>query len=627
MAESGEVPVGQPEKRESEFKPSWLFQTEDELKGLGIDPKTKFGKAIRLLHATPASALDTEGLKGIASSILNMAMEEEIPEDVYGFVVGRVSDRILSIEKAGESMVGEQLENGGGESLISGRRETIDTLQELKDINRKLLDVSLNQESLQRAQIELLRRSGFSGFVSAMEARAGINVQQFDTEPPVWYDSLTQEWKNVIRTNLGILLGSYIKLKSPVKGAELLISSEDIRVDREAMADMWEKVPGFRQAMATMVFELFRVEDGRLVLTDEGKNKLSSFASYRRNLQTRILQFLEGDEGGRLIGKMIEDGGPQDLSDPELLARFAVSAAFNFLYLSGEFESGDVDRGLRDPQVFNPSVRAFFLPRKQAGSKYITGEDQLVGTDEAWGGNLGEWFAERIRHSPSFKEDFLKNEGVTRLMPERMMYGLFDLTYFENGESLSVALSKIFSENQRRELDGIFDFADMSVVNWRSLKNQELWGGYSDSMDSAWKIYQAIIGRADPKDFNRISFANSLAKLRKEKTLKDIYTGENGEWIVSAVLTSILGGPSLYSSEILLRLSDQNYDYQVWYWLNDDRVLAGLPGGARKRIFKLLNAKDLDSQIEGLASLFQDSPLGKRERIRGRIRKEQSRLR
>lgn len=146
-------------------------------------------------------------------------------------------------------------------------------------------------------------------------------------------------------------------------------------------------------------------------------------------------------------------------------------------------------------------------------------------------------------------------------------------------------------------------------------------------MDSAWKIYQAIIGRADPKDFNRISFANSLAKLRKEKTLKDIYTGENGEWIVSAVLTSILGGPSLYSSEILLRLSDQNYDYQVWYWLNDDRVLAGLPGGARKRIFKLLNAKDLDSQIEGLASLFQDSPLGKRERIRGRIRKEQSRLR
>ncbi len=624
MAESGEVPVGQPEKRESEFKPSWLFQTEDELKGLGIDPKTKFGKAIRLLHATPASALDTEGLKGIASSILNMAMEEEIPEDIYGFVVGRVSDRILSIEKAGESMVGEQLENGGGESLISGRRETIDTLQELKDINRKLLDVSLNQESLQRAQIELLRRSGFSGFVSAMEARAGINVQQFDTEPPVWYDSLPREWKNVIRTNLGVLMGSYIKLRSPGKGAELLISSEDIRIDRDAMASMWEKVPGFRQTMATMIFELFEIKDGILILSEEGKRKLSSFESYRERLERRVLSFLKEEKGHQLIEEMVNDGAPQDLSNPELLARFAVSTAFNFLYLSGVFESGDLDRGLVDPQVFNPSVRSFFLPMNQARSKYVTREGELVGTDEAWGGNLGEWFAERIRHEPSFKEDFLANRGVTKLMPERLMYSLLDLTYFNDGGSLSAALSKIFSEEQRDIVGEVFDFKDATEVDWRKLRSQELWGAYSNSMDSAWKIYQAVIGRADPKIFTRPVFADSLAQLRKERTLGDLYTGETGEWIVAAVLTSVLGGPHLYSSQILLRLPEEKYDYQVWYWLNEDRILAGLPGGARRRIFRLLNACDLDSFVGEILSYFQGLPFFGRGEINRKIQKERT---
>lgn len=239
---------------------------------------------------------------------------------------------------------------------------------------------------------------------------------------------------------------------------------------------------------------------------------------------------------------------------------------------------------------------------------------------------MGEWFAERIRHKPQFKQDFLNNKGITRLMPQRLMYSLFDLTYFKNGETLSKALLSILSPENRREISGMVDYTDPNLVNFRDLKYPELWGGYSDLMDSAFKVYQAIIGKAD-KEFDRQALANSLSKLRKDPTLKGIYTGENGEWVVLAALTSLLGGPNLYSSEILLRLPDESYDYSVWEWLDDDRVLAALPSGARERIFRALNAKNLDSTVDAFSSLFSGSFLGRRESLRRRIRKEQKRWR
>lgn len=613
------IESGEPrEVKKEEFKPSWIFAEENELRGLKIDEETKFGKSVLLLHNTPLFALTTDHLKEIVSNIHNLAVEENVSQRVYGFVIGKISDAILAMENLAE------------QKGVSGSADDT-ALEELVEINRKILEASTSLAGLQREQMGLLKKSGFSGFVSSLEARAGINVQQFDTEVPVWYDSLSKEWKDVVRTHLGILLGSYYKLRSPVKGTEMLISSEDIRIDREAMATSWEKLPGFRQAMVTMVFELFELKDGKLILTQSGKDKLSSFNLYREDLEKRIKAFLDSEEGEGLLGLLGQDkGGPRELAnDTDLLARFAVATSFNFLYLSGVFESGDLGKGVKDPQVFNPSFRTFCLPRDQAKSKYIIGESDIVGTDEAWGGKLGEWLAERVRHNPTFKimfqsEDWDK-QGVTRIIPERLMYSLLELTYFKDGNSLSSALARIFS-SRRSCNGGVFDFTDPSLVNWRDLKYQELWGGYSDVMDSAWKIYQAIIGRADPKEFDRQTLANALSKLRKEKTLKEIYTGEKGEWILKAVLTSLYGGPHLYSDEILLRLPEDSYDYQVWYWLNDDRVLAGLPNGARGRIFSFLNAKDLDSPISTFASYFQGS-LGKRRKIRSEIAHEQAKWR
>ncbi|BCX14442.1 MAG: hypothetical protein KatS3mg088_125 [Patescibacteria group bacterium] len=601
---SSEEPVGGSEnKSETSFKPSWLFESEDELKGLQLDPQTKFSRAISLLHKTPMSLLEGK-MQDVALNLLNLATEEEISEDVYGFVIGKIS-RIIEekLKQDSTSQTGEE-----------------NPLQKLVEINRQILGISKEDTELQRLQLEMLRRSGFSGLVSAMDARAGINVQQFDTEVPVWYNELSEDWKNVVRTNLGILLGAYYKFRSPGKGAETIISSEDIRIDREALAFMWENMPGFRVVATTITSELFENNSSRLVLSEEGKRRLLNTAAYKRSLEERLTSYFENH--GEILDLYSKTGGPRDL-DPSLAAKFAVSSVFNLFYLGGAFESGDVGRDLKDPYVFNPSVRTFYLPRNQARSKYVLGEEDVVGTDEAWGGKLGEWFAERIRHDPNFKADFLENKGITRLIPDRLMYSIFELTYFNDGRSLA---SVLISASKNGMEGGLFDYGEQ--VNLRDLKYSELWGGYSDVMDSAWKIYQAIIGKADPKDFDRQALGNALSKLRKEKTLKEIYTGEKGEWILKAVITSLLGGPNLYSSEILLRLPEENYDYSVWFWLNDDRIFATLPSGARKRVFELLNAKDLDSFWHSLISSVQDLPLvGKRRKIRMEIISEQEKWR
>ncbi|MEM3368933.1 MAG: hypothetical protein QXP88_02445, partial [Thermoproteota archaeon] len=123
---SSEGPVGGSEnKSETSFKPSWLFESEDELKGLQLDPQTKFSRAVSLLHKTPMSLLEGK-MQDVALNLLNLATEEEISEDVYGFVIGKIS-RIIEekLKQDSTSQTGEE-----------------NPLQKLVEINRQILGIS-----------------------------------------------------------------------------------------------------------------------------------------------------------------------------------------------------------------------------------------------------------------------------------------------------------------------------------------------------------------------------------------------------------------------------------------------------------------------------------------------------
>lgn len=612
--------ISDEEKNKAEnFRPSFLFGSEEEMKKSGIDGNTKYGRTVRMFHVT-ADNLSLESLQDSAYNLFILATEEDVGDATHAYVQGKIGERILKLKDEDPKRQPKNTE--AGEKLLAA-------LDKQYEVQNKILEKETNMEAMQYVNIELLRKSGFSGFVSAMDARAGINVQQFDTEAPVWYDNLSSKWKWIIRTNLGILLGSYYKLKSPVKGAELIISAEDIQIQREALAGMWEFMPGFRIAVATIVHDLFdQNSTDCFKLTKEGAKILNNLPAYKEELISKLNGILEKDP---LLDQKNNGGGPDGLSSG-VAARFAVSSAINLFYLGGAFESGDesssylpksknTGKNLKDSQAYNPSVRTFYLPRDQAYSKYFIGEKDITGTDEGWGGGLGDWFAERIRHSERFRDDYMNNRGITTLIPKRLMYSLFELTTFNNGKTMTDEFltggdGKSEVVDDEKNPTGLYDYIDPNKINLRDLKYSEIWGGYADTMDSAWKVYQAIIGNADTREFTRQKLGNALSKLKKNEKVRQIYTGKSGEDILTAAVISLTGGPSLYVSEVLLKNVGDAYDFAVHGWLDDDRILAGLPSGARKRMFNILNAVDKSSLTGEIRSYFIDGFMGKRGSLR-----------
>jgi len=577
--------------------------------------------------------------------------KEEIRKDLGGNGLKDYIDRLegFGISKEVYSYADLYLREELDREAQASQKNTTTTEQGGGNFNEEVLQELRMGRMLTQEEVQLMKKSGFRGLVSAMNARAGINVQTFDTESPVWYDQLSEDWQNIIRLNLGVLLGSYVKNKEKVEGMELLLKSSDIEIRREYLANAWENVPGFRVAFTTMMHDFFdprfsrtATEDGKNAgyaqLSENGVEQLKDLSKYRRELFGKIKSYL--GENQDLLDYRNNDGGPRDLS-VETAARFAVSSALNLIYLSGSIESGDAansyvtreveingasvqkpDEGknLKDVFAFNPSVRVFSLPRYQARSKYIKGEEDPEGTDEAWGGKTGEWFAERLRtgRDDEFRRQFDANEGVTRIIPERMAYGLFDLTVFSDKETMTNKL--IRDESALVNLgNGLWDYKE-GEIDFNKLKFSEIWGGYTDTLDSSYKVYTAIIGKADQRDFDRQKLGNALSKVRKEGTglISRIFTGESGEWVLTGAIVGLCGGPIQGTSEIVLSKNDSEYDVAVNTWLGDERVLGGLPRGARKRILSILHAKDnttLGSYMKGMVK--KSTPLvGERSRLR-----------
>jgi hypothetical protein len=121
---------GEGAEKKTDFTPSWLFNSEDELTGLKLDPNTKFAKVVNLLHKTPEDLLDPERLKEAGSRVFDAALEEEVPEEVYGFVVGRISELVIKSkssevtrEKKPSTLVKGELPLHIGAVFSGGRNE------------------------------------------------------------------------------------------------------------------------------------------------------------------------------------------------------------------------------------------------------------------------------------------------------------------------------------------------------------------------------------------------------------------------------------------------------------------------------------------------------------------------
>ncbi len=506
-------------------------------------------------------------------------------------------------------------------------------------------------------QLEALR-GGYDALVSAESAQAGLNTELFDTQPPVWYRRLNPEWKDVIRNRLYILLGCYVKRKVGHLELDPVAGNQQIRIERDALDNMWKEMPGFRVALTTMFNDFFelrryippfveRKNENKILLlkiTPEGVENLQNFANYKQKMIIALADYLRNE------GKDLLEKNPLT-KDPKIAAEAAFSAAWNLIYVGNAIESADFgkikskrtspeeekkekyERELTNPIIYAEQIRASFLPGMKARGKFIRREPEKIGTDEAWLGSLGEYIAERARHNGKAGRNLEEKSEV--LVPERLFASFFDLIQFEEEEkdeegnitTIKTSIAKKImtaawqseivekhikrsQEEEESKKEGKIEkksevvylcVPDKNMVDFSQLKHSELWGGYADTWDSAKKIYDALSGKISPEkpDVWSQIVSNAFSKMRNSG-LAPIY---NTEELIEACIAGSFGlTPG--TDEKILNIPEDSYDSILWHILKNDRFYAGLKPEARKRILRYFMAQDFSKAIDVFYSVL-----------------------
>lgn len=125
------------------------------------------------------------------------------------------------------------------------------------------------------------------------------------------------------------------------------------------------------------------------------------------------------------------------------------------------------------------------------------------------------------------------------------------------------------------------------------------------------------------REFWDLGFGKRLLKVKENKgSERNLYRREWGSYF-RCLCNINAGRTKKYLTEILLRLPEEAYDNMVHNLLGDDRLFAGLPKGARSRLYKILNARDMSSVIEVFKSAL---PFNKRRRLETRRQNMKARI-
>lgn len=526
-----------------------------------------------------------------------------------------------------------------------------------------------------------LQMAGYDGFINAELSQAEIDMKLFDTQPQAWYRPLPESYKRIIRTRIGILSGCHVKKTEATGSLDAIFDCKDIRITKDSLAAMWRgEVPGFRVALATMIQEMFTYEvDSKdpllndpnfrfLTLTKSsivapskrdnetegekqerlriekrkkeenkrlGLGRIANLTEYRDNLIQRLAEYFT--QHPDLLGNQ----APQ--LNPELAARAAFASAWNFLYLGNAIESGDVGRDVKNSEANAEQLRAMIRPLDKGKSKWEVGkeaQEDKVGTDEAWGGPLGDWMAERCRHNPDFKKKI--SEGEIKYFPSRMSASFFDLTTFGSsknecpeeslrpiwGKTFAEIFTKICKPTAVNGAGGLYDFRDANIVNFNYLEDSELWGSYMDTMDSVRVIYRFLNG-SFKSEVGIMQLSNALKKVRAEPLLKPVYCEPQ---VIAACIAAINGGPVKGSDELIIKTKETTYDARVTEALSEDRLFAGMSRKdairAKTEIFRILHAKNVATAQGELISFFGGmvSLASERERLRRKAQENLARV-
>ena len=438
--------------------------------------------------------------------------------------------------------------------------------------------------------------STFDTFVNAEYIQQPIQLQ-LDTFPPSWFKSASErfrakpennrdsDWQQLIRARINLTNASYIKAKvaaidgeSAKKNQYLVLSERELGLIYNEPGVKWanEKILGdfFKRDTSELKAYFLSLKDGTL----NSKSRADVYASFR-NYQDGLVDTLMDQQ-----------------NMTEIDAKGAVAMAWNFLYVSNVFESADNGRdiGGNCGNIFGEQIRAMFHPLSKAQRKFGINPDldensRSQGTEEAWGGLVGGWFADMVSWSdtrPSFINGL--QSGDIRPYPKRIGASMVELLEVEtinnSGSVEKMSLAQALLEKR-------------NVVFGKTDAN--LFGDYCDKWDTFFKFADYCVGKAPLEAGPKFrvwtnTLADLLVKFRGMKVVggKDLMFGEldDAQTLVWIIANSV----GLHRSPRMLITTPKGMGYEAYVdtILQSPRLV--MDKNKRTRIKNMLNANLFD---------------------------------
>jgi hypothetical protein len=428
----------------------------------------------------------------------------------------------------------------------------------------------------QSAAVGGLENSRYNTFLAMMLHKNPIQLDVFQQYAPEW---MRQEAdKPLMQTLVALANACHFKWRYGDSNLDVMTDTRGEAVfnaTNEMMQNMYE-IPGVRETMEYFVEEFF-----------VGARENGVFVLRLRN-ESGIVDRIQ-NIGNELNGQ-VEVLTRNGLRHSD--AMLAVSTAFNLLYVGHVFEDADPDRKMKPCDAYVEQMRAFMYPARKARSKQL-GEPDVVGSEEGWGGQLGQWLTEVVMRGKRKEGEGIGVEdpdvafmhsyqaGEIHPFPARLFASFFVLTEV-NVRDDDGALIMEPSPTERNVdrmvpakmnlAEALFTKTEIDFIEAGAGGNP--WGGYYDVSTSAGMLYKIVKGDkkaaplplGDPRAVQDIAgWAHEVSDARKKAKGQDIlkrYVADREfvKWIIAACT---VGGLYQHSAELVLMTPDVAADQDV----------------------------------------------------------------
>jgi hypothetical protein len=191
-----------------------------------------------------------------------------------------------------------------------------------------------------------------------------------------------------------------------------------------------------------------------------------------------------------------------------------------------------------------------------------------------------------------------------RLIPDRLFYGLLDITYFADNpltgekETISQKLLKVRTSSIGY---GLHDYDNPDNIDFSRLKVDDLIANFTFYGGKARAVYEHLTSDDPQKRKSLKELYNLIDSLRGVDMLRPIYMQEQFLIALMALAINPKGGIEYCSQELILDFGNQGnqiYDTLVSQALNDGRWWNGMPNGFEERVFEAFQARDTKTVSE-----------------------------